>query len=642
MAGRRPLRLQQRPDRPTAHDFTVALAGNPNTGKSCIFNGLTGLRQHVGNWAGKTVQRAVGRFDSGGRRFELVDLPGTYSLRATSVDEEVAREFITAGAPDCTIVVVDASALERNLNLLLQILELTPRVVVALNLVDEAARNGLRVEPGRLSAQLGVPVVPTIGNRGKGLDALAGAVRRVCLGEWPGRPARPRFDGAGDDAVLAAIYAEAERIAAACVRPIPGARGRADEWLDRLVCSRTVGFALMAALLALVFWLTVVGANRPSELLAGCLFGLEADLAALTDGLGAPWWLTGALVHGMFRALAWVVAVMLPPMAIFFPAFTLLEDIGYLPRVAFNLDRLFRSCGAHGKTALTHCMGFGCNAAGVTACRIIESPRERLIAILTNNFAPCNGRWPTLILLAAVFLAPAAGVAGPAAAALCLTGVTLLGFGCALLGSWLLSRTLLRGEASAFAFELPSYRRPRLLQVLYTSLIDRTLFVLGRAVAIAAPAGLAIWLAGNLMVGEQSLYDLVATWLEPLGHAIGLDGVILLAYLLAVPANEIVIPTMFMGYAVRSQADPGNHMLVDLAGAEPVRHLLESQGWTLLTAVCLVLFVLLHHPCSTTLITIYRETRSARWTAVAALLPLALGVLVCGLVAGVARLAGWV
>jgi ferrous iron transport protein B len=438
------------------------------------------------------------------------------------------------------------------------------------------------------------------------------------------------------DEAVSSVYAEAERISRRVVRE-SGQRGRDwDQWIDRLVTSPSLGLPLMLLILAVVFWLTIAGANVPSAMLASSLFWIEHRAAGLFDAAGSPWWLTGFLWHGVFRGLAWVVSVMLPPMAIFFPLFTILEDLGYLPRVAFNLDFLFRRAGAHGKQALTMAMGFGCNAAGVIATRVIDSPRERLVAILTNNFVPCNGRFPTLIMLATIFVAAAfPPVVASLAAAGAVVGVVVLGVGFTLLMSWLLSRTVLKGEASAFTLELPPYRRPGIARIIYTSLIDRTLFVLWRAMLTAAPAGAAIWLLGNIYVGGTSLATHSANALQPLGYAIGLDGVILLAYVIAIPANEIVVPTMLMVYM-------GTGMMAELESMSDLRTLLVDQhGWTLLTAVNLMLFALLHNPCATTIITIYKETLSAKWAALGALMPLVVAFLVTFLTATVARLAGW-
>jgi ferrous iron transport protein B len=434
------------------------------------------------------------------------------------------------------------------------------------------------------------------------------------------------------DETVRSLYAEAERVARRASHSAGRARYDFDQRIDRLVTSPIFGLPIMALLLALVFWLTVAGANVPSAMLAQFLFWIGDYGAAGFDALGAPWWLTGFVWHGVYRGLAWVISVMLPPMAIFFPLFTILEDLGYLPRVAFNLDFLFKSAGAHGKQALTMAMGFGCNAAGIIATRVIDSPRERLVAILTNNFVPCNGRFPTLILLATIFVGPLvpSGAASLAAAG-AVVGVVILGVIFTLAVSWLLSHTLLKGEASAFTLELPPYRRPGVLRILYTSLIDRTLFVLWRAILTAAPAGAVIWILGNVVVGDASLARHIANALNPLGHAIGLDGVILLAYIIAIPANEIVVPTLLMVYM-------GAGMMTEGASLEEIKHLLVSQhDWTLLTALNLMLFSLLHNPCATTIITIYKETLSLKWTAVGTLLPLGLAFIVTFIVATVWR-----
>lgn len=710
------------------YDFLLALAGNPNTGKSTVFNALTGLRQHTGNWPGKTVVRAEGVFAHEGQRVKVVDLPGTYSLQAGSADEEVARNFILFGRPHVTVVVADATRLERNLNLTLQILEITDRVVVCLNLTDEARRHGLRVDAEALSRELGVPVVPTVAREKEGIQELLRTVKRVAAGEMETHPYRlkelpseleeavgemvgavhERFPDvpnarwvalrllSGDESVESAVrsgelgdledpeewkgetpppalsgdeileratrlrwslspdfqdrlteglYGAAQEIADAVVKEetTTGMRWDFDQKLDRLLTSRRYGFPLMLLVLALVFWLTVEGANVPSAFLASVLIDtVHPALKSFGESLSFPWWLNGFLFDGMYLATAWVVSVMLPPMAIFFPLFTLLEDFGYLPRVAFNLDSLFRKAGAHGKQALTMSMGFGCNAAGVVSTRVIDSPRERLIAIITNNFSLCNGRWPTQILIASIFLgalAPAhwAGLLSAAA----VVAVALLGIAFMFLTSWLLSRSVLKGEATTFSLELPPYRPPRVLQTLYTSLIDRTLIVLWRAVVFALPAGAAIWLMGNIPLGEASLAEAMVDVLDPFGLLLGLNGVILLAYVVAIPANEIVIPTVLMLTVLvggMAGVGEGAGVMFELESAGAAGQVLRAGGWTVLTGVNLMLFSLLHNPCSTTLYTIYRETGSWKWTALSALLPLAMGFVVTFLVAQVWRL----
>jgi ferrous iron transport protein B len=695
-------------------DYVVALSGNPNTGKSTVFNALTGLKQHVGNWPGKTVARAEGGLEFAGKRFKLVDLPGTYSLLSASTDEEIARDFVLFGRPDCVVVVVDATALERNLNLVFQITRITNRAVVCLNLMDEARRNGLEVDHRALARELGVPVVPTSARTGEGLGDLVRAVADVAAGRGERRPralrepapvaqaldrltplveraapgtpngrwiaerlldgdhrieealrggelapAPPRpvaatevaalfteadhqrreLGGEFRDRMVEGMYREAERITARVVRSRgapEGSRRDLDVAIDRIITSRLWGLPVMLVGLALVFWVTIAGANYPSRLLAAALFWLEDQGAAGFAAVGTPDWLTGFLWHGVWRGLAWVVAVMLPPMAIFFPLFTILENLGYLPRVAFNLDWLFRRVGAHGKQALTMSMGFGCNAAGVITCRVIDSPRERLIAILTNNFVPCNGRFPTLIMLGNVFVAAQFSPAlASFAAAGSVVGAVLLGVGVTFAVSWALSRTILRGEASSFTLELPPYRMPNVKQILYTSLIDRTLFVLRRAVIMAAPAGGVIWVLSHITVGEASLAGHLAGWMDPVGRAIGLDGVILLAYVIAIPANEIVVPTILMVYT-------GAGRMLEVASLTQLRELLVvDQGWTLLTAVCLMAFCVLHNPCSTTIWTMWKETRSVRWTVVGTLLPLSVASLVTFGIAQGVKLWAW-
>jgi ferrous iron transport protein B len=448
---------------------------------------------------------------------------------------------------------------------------------------------------------------------------------------------RQRLGTGFRDEVVQSLYAEAERIAQRAVHRHGNKKWDLDQRIDRIVTSPFLGLSIMLILLAAIFWLTIVGANVPSQLLARGLFWIEYQVSALFTVWGVPWWITGFLWHGVYRGLAWVVSVMLPPMAIFFPAFTILEDLGYLPRVAYNMDFLFKKAGAHGKQALTMAMGFGCNAAGVVATRVINSPRERLIAILTNNFVPCNGRFPTLIMLATVFVAASFSPAAASfIAAASVVGVVLIGVAVTLVVSWLLSRTVLKGEASAFTLELPPYRRPNIGRILYTSFIDRTIFVLFRAIMTAAPAGALIWVLGNISIHGTSIASAVAGFLNPFGLLLGLDGVILLAYIIAIPANEIVVPTMLMVYM-------GTGMMSDVPNFEALRTLLIGQnGWTLLTAMNLMLFSLLHNPCATTILTIYKETKSIKWASVSVLITLGLAFLVTFTTATIARLAGWV
>ena len=444
---------------------------------------------------------------------------------------------------------------------------------------------------------------------------------------------RSNLDSNFRDSLVVDTYRNVERITGKVVKIGSKQKYNLDQKIDSILTSPVFGLPIMLLLLAGALWVTIIGANYPSSMLASWLFWVEDQIALGFNWIGIPWWITGFLIHGMFKGLAWVVAVMLPPMAIFFPIFTILEDFGYLPRVAFNLDWLFKKAGAHGKQALTMSMGFGCNAAGIIATRIIESPRERLVAPLTNNFVPCNGRFPTLIMLATVFVAASFP---PAVASFIAAGtvvaVVLLGIIFTFVVSWALSKTVLKGEASSFTLELPPYRKPNILQILYTSLIDRTLFVLWRAIIMAAPAGGVIWLMGNVTVAGQSLAAWTIQWLEPLGHLMGLDGAILLAYIIAIPANEIVVPTILMAYTQSST-------MIEINNMTALKQLLvDGAGWTLLTAVNLMLFSLLHNPCSTTILTIWKETRSKKWTIIGALMPLAIGLVVTILVAAVVRM----
>lgn len=440
--------------------------------------------------------------------------------------------------------------------------------------------------------------------------------------------------GAVRDEVVQELYREAQRIAGKVVKK-QGNKRDLDRTIDNIVTSKIFGYPLMLALLSFIFWLTISGANLPSALLADLLFGFQHRLTAFFQWVGAPGWLHGVLVLGLYRGLAWVVSVMLPPMAIFFPLFTFLEDLGYLPRVAFNLDHLFKKAGAHGKQILTMCMGFGCNAAGIIACRIIESPRERLIAILTNNFVPCNGRFPTMITMAAVFLGILAKDYNSFAASALVAGVVVLGVLATLAVSWALSKTLLKGVPSTFTLELPPYRIPKIGPLLIRSVLDRTLFVLMRAVVVAAPAGAITWILANLRVGDLSILAHLAGWLQGFGHAIGLDGFIVLAFILGLPANEIVIPILIMSYLAQG-------MIMELDSIDALRELLVKNGWTWLTVLNMMLFSLLHFPCATTLLTIGKETQSPKWTVLAALIPTGIGVMVCFGITQIVRALGLV
>ena len=448
------------------------------------------------------------------------------------------------------------------------------------------------------------------------------------------------------DKLMESIYANATTIAQKSVTtPTEKPRFSLDRTLDRIVTSPVLGFPMMFLVLAVIFWITIEGANVPSAMLSSLLIdNFHPMLKDFAFTIGLPWWLGGVLIDGAYLAMAWVISVMLPPMAIFFPLFTLLEDFGYLPRVAFNMDNLYRRAGAHGKQALTMAMGFGCNAAGVVAARVIDSPRERIIAIITNNFSLCNGRWPTQILIATIFIGGVvpAHLAGLVSAG-AVVGIAVLGIVLSLVVSWALSRTVLKGEASAFSLELPPYRPPRVLRTLYTSLIDRTLIVLWRAVVFAIPAGVVIWLVSNITIGNESIAGLFINWVDPLSLIIGLNGVIILAYIIAIPANEIVIPTILMLTVLVTGimgVGSGDGVMFELDSVTVTGEILVAGGWTLLTGINLMLFSLLHNPCSTTIYTIYRETKSVKWTIVSTMLPLLMGIAVCFFVTQIWRLFG--
>ncbi len=687
------------------NDLVVALAGNPNVGKSTVFNGLTGMKQHTGNWPGKTVANAQGYCRTQKQGYVFVDIPGTYSILAHSAEEEVARNFICFGEPDATVVICDATALERTLALALQIMESTHDVIIGVNLMDEAKRKKIELDLSLLESRLGVPVLGLTARKKSCLKELLHCLdersaresdRNVYSILYPAvletailpltevlktkalKKSDPRWlalklldrdeslsteiaaylgksfledpeitealDAAWAylrkneisfeelrDMIASSAVTSAEALCQGVIQYHQKPYSGLDRRIDRILTGKRTAYPLMLLLLLFLFFLTITVANYPSAWLSE---GFDILLSLLRSGmirLEAPFWLQSLLIDGILKVLAWVVSVMLPPMAIFFPLFTLLEDIGYLPRIAYNLDRPFHRCNACGKQSLTMCMGFGCNAAGVVGCRIIDSPRERLLAMLTNSFVPCNGRFPALIaILTVFFVGTSGGFLSSALSALLLTAVILFGILMTFAATKLLSLTLLRGMPSSFTLELPPYRKPQVGKVILRSIFDRTLFVLGRSVVVAAPAGLIIWCLSNLTVNDISLLSHCAAFLDPFAALMGLDGIILMAFILGLPANEIVIPIITMAYLAEGS-------LVETASLGQMKELFVANGWTWATAVSVLIFFLLHWPCSTTLLTIKKETGSLRWAALAALLPTLFGILLCMLFTALAK-----
>lgn len=666
---------------------TVALVGNANVGKSTVFNEITGMKQHTGNWTGKTVDTASGEYYYKFNDYTLVDLPGTYSLLSSSEEERVARDFLIWNKVDCVVIVADSTNLLRNLNLVLQTLELTGNAVLLLNLWDEAVKRNIIIDKKKLSELLGIPVVSSTARSGKGVNELLEQVHKIVTGDCcpeqlrvkyvspieqaerrcekglskyfktdidmrflalrvlendpsfnasleknlsggfqddfdvlKSREILSRFNFDGENyvqSVTASISQQAERIFSQSVKQLPSREEKKQNMIDRVLLGRYTAVPAMLLLVGVVLWLTMVGANYPSSILKSAFDAAEAWLASQSLALGIPDVIVNMVVHGVLRVLFWVVAVMLPPMAIFFPLFALLEAYGVLPRIAFNLDRGFEKCGACGKQALTTCMAYGCNAVGVTGCRIIDSPRERIIAIITNSLTPCNGRFPLLIVIISMFFCD-----NSFAGAAVMLAFVLLSLAATMLSAKILSSTVLRGEKSAFVLELPPYRRPQFFKVIGETVKEKIVFVLLRAVVVAAPAGLLIWCLANIKTGGSSLLAYLADFLDPAGRFIGLDGVMLLAFILGFPANEIVIPIALMTYLAS-----GN--LGDYSSVDALKTILTDNGWTWVTALCAAVFSMFHFPCSTTLLTIWKETRSVKWTALSVIVPLALGVTVC-------------
>jgi len=692
--------------RKNPNDKVVALAGNPNVGKSTVFNALTGLNQHTGNWPGKTVANAQGYYESKKNSYVLVDIPGTYSLMAHSVEEEIARNFICFEEKDAVIVVCDATCLERNLNLVLQTIEIYKKVIVCVNLIDEAKRKSIKINIQNLKKLLGVPVVCSNAQNKKSLESLINTLDETVNNSIEFSPIQIKYcyeletaigiveekipnnikdklnsrwlslkliendkslideincyigfdilsskelknaiDNAREillkhdirineisDLIVSSTMTIAEDISKKCVTYEKDEYSQSDRKIDKILTSRLTGYPVMILLLALVFYITISGANYPSKLLSDFLFSIQDKLMEFLIYINFPKFLRDIIVLGMYRVLAWVVSVMLPPMAIFFPLFTLLEDLGYLPRIAYNLDKTFKKCCACGKQALTMCMGFGCNAAGIIGCRIIDSPRERLLAILTNNFVPCNGRFPAMISIITMFFIGTTNLnfITTLYSAFFLTLIILLGISTTFLITKILSCTILKGVPSSFTLELPPYRKPQIGKLIVRSVFDRTLFVLLRAISVAAPAGIIIYLSANVHINDISILNHCALFLDPFARFLGLDGIILIAFILGFPANEIVIPIIIMAYMAKGT-------LIELTDINEIKNLFIANGWNFITATCTILFSLFHWPCSTTVITIKKETGSIKWTLLSIILPTLIGFLTCAIFANVAK-----
>ena len=672
-------------------DYVVALAGNPNVGKSTVFNELTGLNQHTGNWPGKTVENAEGYYEFNGSIVKVVDLPGTYSLLSNSEEEEIARDYICFSKPDIVVVVADATSLERNLNLFIQISEITYKVLLCVNLIDEAKKKNIEIDFNLLEDELNSIVVPASARSGIGIDDLKKAILKELKSNKEKKHAityssyieesvkkientinkaievdkrksrwlsirilegnknildslyskydiKEKYIKAIDDIKVGIKNIEAnksieDQIVESIIKKAENISNRVvnsnEEYnktqrkIDKILVSKKTGIPIMILTLLIILWITITLANYPSDLLAR-LFGMGEDFLRDVFGkVNLPSWVGGLIIDGVYTTLAWVISVMLPPMAIFFPMFTLLEDSGYLPRIAFNLDKCFKKCCSCGKQALTMCMGLGCNAAGVVGCRIINSPRERIIAILTNVFMPCNGRFPMLISIASIFIGGlAVGIKGSFISAITVTITIIFGVFVTFIISRILSKTILKGVPSNFILELPPYRKPQIGKVIVRSVLDRTLYVLSKSAVIAIPAGMVIWLFSNITVGDGTLLSICANFLDPFANLIGLDGYILMAFILGLPANEIVMPIIIMSY-LRATT------MLELSNLAELKELLVANGWTILTAINVMILCLMHFPCGTTLWTIKKETKSIKWTVLAFLIPTIVGISIC-------------
>ena len=598
----------------------IVLLGNPNVGKTTLFNSLTGLRQHTGNWPGKTVSNAEGKIKIKDKTYNLIDLPGIYSLNAYSEEEQIAKNFIKNKDIDIILVVVDATSLERNLNLVLETKNIKNNIIVCLNLLDEAKKKNINIDIKKLEKELNLPVIGMSAREKLGINKL---IEKIENYKAPKQK----------DEYIINTEEKAKIIYENCVTLKEENYNKKTIKIDKILTSKKYGIPIMLLTLGIILWITIIGANYPSELLNKGLFYIYDKLLILLTNLGINITIIDFLLNGIYKVVAWVISVMLPPMAIFFPLFTLLEDLGYLPRIAFNMDKVFKKCGAHGKQSLTMCMGYGCNACGVIGCRIIQSKKEKLIAILTNVFSPCNGRFPTLIAIISIFLVSASSnkFASSTLSALTLLGLIIFSVLITLLISKILSKTILKGEPSSFTLELPPYRKPKILDTIIRSILDRTIFVLGRAIYISIPAGILIWLTANITINNVSILSYLSNFLEPLGSLIGLDGPILIAFLLGLPANEIVIPILLMAYTQMTS-------LTDYSSLTELKTLLSNNNWTIITAISFMIFTICHFPCGTTIMTIKKETNNIKWTLLSILIPTITGLILCFIVSNILKI----